>query len=130
MKQPTIGQFCWNELATNDVRKAKDFYAKVLGWEFKEIQSDDMTYTLIRSSDMECGGIWQIPTEQKEHIPPHWMAYILVQDVHETLEKAKKHGAAEVKGITAAGDMGQFAIIMDPTSAHIAFWEPNNKAAK
>jgi predicted enzyme related to lactoylglutathione lyase len=126
MNLPTVGQFCWNELATNDVHKAKDFYSKVLGWEFKEIKSDDMVYTLIRSSDKECGGIWQIPADQKENIPPHWMTYISVHDVKETLEKAKKHGATEVKGVTQAGDMGSFAIIMDPTGAHIAFWEPTN----
>lgn len=125
MNLPSIGQFCWNELATNDVHQAKEFYSNLLGWEFREIQSDDMTYTLICSGDKQCGGIWQIPKEQKEHIPPHWMAYILVNNVKETLEKAIKHGATEVKGVTQAGDMGSFAIIMDPVGAHIAFWEPN-----
>lgn len=125
MNLPTTGQFCWNELATNDVHKAKEFYRKLLGWEFKDIQSDNMTYTLIRAKDNECGGIWQIPKEQHEHIPPHWMSYILVDNIQEMLEQAIKHGATEVKGVTQAGDMGHFAIIMDPTGAHIAFWEPN-----
>ncbi|MFT4058071.1 MAG: VOC family protein [Legionella sp.] len=125
MNLPSKGQFCWNELATNDVQRAKEFYSKLLDWEFKEIKSDDMTYTLIRSGNKECGGIWQIPNDQKANIPPHWMAYILVDNVQKTLEQAKKHGATEVKGVTQAGDMGHLAIIMDPTGAHIAFWEPN-----
>ena len=123
MSQPTIGQFCWNELATTDVNKAKDFYGNVFGWQFQEIKSDEMSYTVVKANDKDFAGIWQIPNDQQKEISPHWMAYILVSNVNETLEKAKQHGAKEVKGVTQAGDMGQFAIIMDPTGAHTAFWE-------
>ncbi|VEB34123.1 glyoxalase/bleomycin resistance protein [Legionella sainthelensi] len=123
MSQHSIGQFCWNELATADVKKSKEFYSQLLGWHYKEIHSDEMTYTIIQSGDKEIAGIWQIPTDQQNTIPPHWMAYILVNNVAETLKKAKQHGAQEIKGVTHVGDMGLFAIIKDPTGAHIAFWE-------
>lgn len=123
MSQSPMNQFCWNELATADVKKAKEFYSKVLGWQFKEINSGEMTYTLIQANDKEFAGIWQIPTNQQNEIPPHWMAYILVNDVADTLAKAKQNGAQEIKGVTHAGDMGLFAIIKDPTGAHVAFWE-------
>jgi predicted enzyme related to lactoylglutathione lyase len=123
MTQPAIGAFCWNELATSDLNKAKEFYSKVLGWQFREIKSEEMTYTIVKSKDQDIAGIWQIPTDQQKVIPPHWMAYILVEDVKEALAKAKQHGAQEIKGITQAGDMGLFAIIVDPTGAHLAFWE-------
>ncbi|CAM2963553.1 glyoxalase/bleomycin resistance protein [Legionella steigerwaltii] len=128
MSQDSMGQFCWNELATADVNKAKDFYSKVLGWHFKEIHSDEMmTYTLIQTKDKDVGGIWQIPANQQKEIPPHWMAYILVNNVADTLAKAKQNGAKEVKGVTHVGEMGLFAIIQDPTGAHIAFWETHSK---
>lgn len=123
MSEVSMGQFCWNELATADVGKAKDFYSKVLGWKFKEISTGEMTYTLIHNNDREFAGIWQIPNDLQNEIPPHWMAYILVNDVAETLEKAKQNGAQEMKEVTPVGDMGLFAIIKDPTGAHIAFWE-------
>lgn len=123
MTEATVGQFCWNELATPDVNKAKDFYGKVFGWQFREHKMDGMTYTLIKSKDKEFAGIWQIPTEQQKEIPPHWMAYILVADVAAALEKAKQHGAKEIKEVTQAGEMGRFAIIVDPTGAHLALWE-------
>ena len=128
MSENTFSQFCWNELATADVNKAKDFYSKVLGWQFKEIQSPEMTYTIVQANNKEMAGIWQIPKDQQDHIPPHWMAYILVKNVADTLQKAKQNGAKEVKGVTQAGEMGQFAIIQDPTGAHIAFWEPTSKS--
>lgn len=124
MSEHSSGQFCWNELATVDVNKAKEFYSKVLGWEFKEIHAGEMLYTIVKSNNKEIAGIWQIPKEQMNEIPPHWMAYILVDNVENTLEKAKKNGAQEIKGVTQAGEMGLFAIIQDPTGAHVAFWEP------
>ncbi len=126
MMQPVAGQFCWNELATPNTQEAKDFYSKVFGWQFTEIKSPDMTYTLIKLNDRDIGGMWQIPTEQQAHIPPHWMAYILVDDARKALDKAKQHGAQEVKGITQAGDMGLFAIITDPSGAHVALWQSLN----
>ena len=118
-----IGQFCWNELATPDVNTAKQFYSKVFGWQFKDLHSEDMTYTIVSCDGQEMAGIWQIPKEAQEQIPPHWMAYILVGDAAESLRKAKEHGAQEIKGVTPAGDMGRFAIITDPTGAHVALWE-------
>ncbi|KTC89621.1 VOC family protein [Fluoribacter dumoffii] len=123
MSQHSMGQFCWNELATADVQKAKEFYSKVLGWKFKEIHSGDMTYTIVQIDDKDIAGIWQIPTKQQNEIPPHWMAYILVDNAADTLAKAKQNGAEEIKEVTHVGDMGLFAIIKDPTGAHIAFWE-------
>lgn len=127
MTQQSLGQFCWNELATNDMHAAKDFYSKVLGWKFKEIQSEDMTYIIIQLNDKDIGGIWQISKNQQDHIPPHWMTYVLVNNVEETLTKAKQHGAQEIKGVTHVGNMGRFAIITDPTGAHLAFWESQEK---
>lgn len=123
MTQASMGQFCWNELATPNSKKAKEFYGDVFGWQFKDIDMGDMTYTVIKAQDKEFAGIWQIPGDQLHEIPPHWMAYILVPDVATALKKAKQHGAEEVKGVTQAGDMGRFAIIIDPTGAHLALWE-------
>lgn len=123
MDAPKIGEFCWNELATPNVKAAKDFYGKVLGWEFTDHDMGDMTYTMIKRGAKEFGGIWQIPNDQKNEIPPHWMGYILVDDVESTLTKAKNEGATVKMPVTPAGDFGRFAIIVDPTGAHIAFWQ-------
>lgn len=125
MAKPTTGngEFCWNELATPDVAKAKDFYGKVFGWQFKDHKMEEMTYTLVKSKDQEFAGMWQIPADQRNKIPPHWMAYILVEDVTAALGKAKQHGAQVVKDVTQVEEMGKFAIIVDPTGAHVAFWE-------
>lgn len=117
------GEFCWNELSTPDVKKAKEFYSKMFDWKFDDIQTEHMTYTLIKSHDKEFAGMWQIPTDQQKQIPPHWLAYIAVEDVAATLKKAQQNGAHVIMDVTEISGKGSFAIITDPTGAHIAFWE-------
>lgn len=122
-EMPQAGEFCWNELATTDVQAAKDFYGKLFGWEFTDHEIGDMTYTMIHLKGKEFAGIWSIPKDKEQQIPPHWMAYILVENVDQSLEKAKKYGASVMKPAANVGDMGRFAIIQDPTGAHIALWQ-------
>lgn len=121
------GEFVWNELATTNVQGAKDFYGKVFGWEFVDKKMDDMTYTMIKKGDNEFGGIWAIPPAQQSQIPPHWLAYILVDNVEQSLEKSRQNGATVVKPVQKAGDMGLFAVIKDPAGAHVALWQSLKK---
>lgn len=123
MNTPKNGEFCWNELATTDVKSAKLFYENLLGWEYVERDVDGMTYTMIKGKDDSFGGIWQIPTEQKDEIPPHWMGYILVDNVDDIATKAKQLGATIKMPSTQVGDFGRMLLIVDPTGAHIAFWQ-------
>jgi len=125
--QPKAGEFCWNELATANVQGAKDFYGKVFGWQFTDHDMGDMTYTMIKHNNKECAGIWSIPKDKEKQIPPHWLAYILVDNLDKSLEKALQHGASVVKPATNAGDFGRFAVITDPTGAHVALWQPVRK---
>ncbi len=89
------GEFCWNELATTNVKAAKEFYSKSFGWEFSDHPMGDATYTMVKCGDKEFAGMWQIPHDQEKQITPHWMSYILVDNLVQSIEKVKKHGANE-----------------------------------
>lgn len=130
-EQPKVGGFCWTELATSNVQAAKDFYGSIFGWKFSDHDMGDMTYTMIKlneKDDKEFGGMWAIPKEQEKHIPPHWMSYILVANIDESLEKARKQGASIVRDVANVGNSGRFAIITDPTGAHVALWQSTQNA--
>lgn len=127
MSEPKVGQFCWNELATSNLQAAKDFYGKVFGWKFLSHDMGDTTYTMIQQDNKDFAGIWSIPKDKEKEIPPHWMAYILVENIDESLEKARANGATIIKPTANAGDMGLFAVITDPTGAHIALWQALRK---
>lgn len=117
------GDFCWNELATSSPEEAKKFYGELLGWTFTDHNTGECTYTMIQNKDNTFGGMWHIPAEKQKEIPPHWMGYILVDNLEETLEKAQKLGATVKMPITPVGEMGRFIVVVDPTGAHIAFWQ-------
>src|SRR5947207_8428694 len=121
---PKPGEFCWNELMTGDTKKAKSFYSSLLGWKSKDMDmGEDMTYTLFSNAEKDIGGLMAIPKDQAAHIPPHWMSYISVENLDETVKQAKNLGAEIKCPPKDVGDFGRFAIIVDPTGAHIAFWQ-------
>jgi uncharacterized protein len=123
--KPMQGEICWNELMTPDAAKAKKFYGELFGWKFEDSDmGNNKTYTMFKTGgDKHGGGMMQIPHEQKDNIPPHWMAYICCDDLEKTVEKAKTLGAKITMPKTLVGDFGAFAVIEDPTGAHIAFWQ-------
>jgi uncharacterized protein len=123
------GEFVWTELATPNAQKTKEFYQQVFGWKFddQKMGDTDMTYTMIKKGDKEFAGVWEIPDSLKSQIPSHWLSYILVDDVEKSLEKAKQNGAEVVKSAQKVGDKGVFAIIKDPTGAHVGLWQTFKK---
>ena len=122
--QSKTGEFCWNELITGDVAKAKEFYGKLLGWEHEDVNMGEFTYTLFKQGDKQVCGMMQSP---QAGTPPHWMSYISVADIQAALKKAKSLGAEEVVPVTPVGDFGKLFVVKDPTGAHIAFWESLKK---
>lgn len=120
---PNVGEFCWNELVTSDTKKAKDFYTSVLGWETKDLDVEGTTYTMFTTEDRGFGGIMQTSSDNEGQASSHWINYIRVKDLTETLEKATKLGASILKPETLIPEKGRFVTIIDPTGAEIAFWE-------
>jgi hypothetical protein len=78
---------------------------------------------MVKRGDNEFAGIWEIPDDQQKAIPPHWMSYILVDNLEQSLEKIKKLGASIKVPVTKVREFGHFAVITDPTGAHVALWE-------
>jgi uncharacterized protein len=116
------GEFCWNELMTADVKKAKAFYQSLFGWEMEDHDMGNGVYTMLKQGETGIGGMMQIP-KGREHIPPHWMSYIYVENLDESVKKAKSLGAKIKVEITSIADYGKFAVIEDPTGAYIALWQ-------
>jgi predicted enzyme related to lactoylglutathione lyase len=105
----TEGAFCWNELATRDVEKAKDFFGKLLGWTF---ESSGDNYTMIKNKGRSNGGIIQM-SEEWGDTPPNWTVYFTVADVEVAAAKAESLGGKLVMPI-GSGDGMRWAIISDP----------------
>lgn len=123
-KMPKHGQFCWMELATNNLEMCKKFYAELFGWNFAKSDAAGMVYYEFGTNEKEetCGGIWEMNGEQcggseGGEMPPHWMNYIAVEDVDASVSKVWELGGKVCVPPTDIPNVGRFAVINDPTGA-------------
>ena len=121
MKDPfkTHGAFSWNELMTTDPAAAKEFYGKLLGWEMEDMNMEQMTYTVVKAGGDGIGGIMSLPPEDSG-APPHWGAYITVDNVDETVQAAETMGGKIMMPPRDIPGVGRFAVIQDPQGAFIS----------
>ncbi|NNE98886.1 MAG: VOC family protein [Pyrinomonadaceae bacterium] len=120
MEMPKHGEICWTELSTSDLEAAKSFYSALFGWEYKESDSTEMEYTEIHlGGEKQFGGMYKKPPEMSE-VPSHWMSYISVDDIDDSLQKATENGGTVVVPATDIPGTGRFGMITDPTGATIA----------
>jgi uncharacterized protein len=113
------------ELQTQDLEKAKLFYGQLFGWKLEDIpMSDGGTYTMINVGQGTGGGMLQNLNPQ---LPPHWLAYVGVDDIHAATTRAKALGATIAHGVMEVGDYGWLSVIIDPTGAALAMWQAKGK---
>jgi uncharacterized protein len=109
------------ELNTTDVAKSKEFYGKLFDWTLEDMpMGGDETYTLIKVGQGTGGGMMKHPMPGA---PSAWLAYVAVDNIHASTEKARSLGAKVLKDVTEVPNMGSFSILMDPTGAAIALWQ-------
>jgi predicted enzyme related to lactoylglutathione lyase len=115
------------ELNTTDPQKAKDFYSNLFSWKLEDMEMEHgMTYTMIQPGEGTGGGLMQ---QMMPGAPSAWLAYVVVDDVRASTEKAKSLGARVMKDVTEVPGMGWFSIIVDPTGAMLGLWT-NAKAGE
>jgi uncharacterized protein len=120
---PKHGEFCWTEIATNDLPQAKNFYSNVFGWNFKQGSTDEMEYPEFSVGDeYPMGGMYAITKEMcGENLPPpHFMSYISVDNVDDSTNKAKELGGSVIKEPSEIPNVGRFSIVQDPTGGVVA----------
>ena len=117
MSKELHGTFCWNELMTNDVKKATDFYSQLFGWtlETKDLP-DGNQYHMFSMGDIPAGGMMEIQKEWGE-VPPNWLVYFAVENCDESLEKVTSMGGKVEVPAMDAPDVGRFGVISDPQGA-------------
>jgi predicted enzyme related to lactoylglutathione lyase len=120
-EKPSHGEFCWNELATSDAAGAKRFYTELLGWTLKEGDAAPMAYTEIVVGDKHVGGIYQSgPEFGGGDTPPHWMAYVSVDEVDAAARRVGELGGKVRVPPMDIPHVGRFCVITDPQGASLA----------
>lgn len=110
---------CWVELATRDIKRARDFYTGVFGWETKESTTGPMPYIEFGAGGQHRGGLLQMG-EDWAGIPPHWMVYFMSPDTDSAVAKLKELGGQVKRGPFDIPHVGRIAVVADPQGAHFA----------
>lgn len=119
------GAFCWLDLGTTDVAAARAFYGALLGWTFEEGGDPQHPYWLARIDGLDVCGLYTLMPEQlQQGVPPHWLSYVSCDNAADTSALAAKHGGQVVMGPMDVMDKGRMSVIMDPTGAMFAIWQP------
>jgi predicted enzyme related to lactoylglutathione lyase len=112
------GSFCWNELLTRDMEKAKAFYGDLIGWTYEKHEPSPTDYYLIQAKSGMNGGIMKM-TEEFGDAPPHWSVYFAVSDTDAIAKRVAELGG----GVTVPPfdtPVGKIAVLADPQGAHFS----------
>ncbi len=112
--------FCWLELTTEDLAKAREFYGKLFDWQIDPAPQMPQTYQFIQTGAEPGGGMLKTPMPG---VPTAWTVYVLVEDVAAAAAQAKELGASILVEETPVKGHGWFAVIQDPQGAVLGLWQ-------
>jgi uncharacterized protein len=119
------GTFYWNELNTRDPGRAREFYGSTLGWTFEKMpMPGGGAYHIAKQDGKPVAGIFDTSSPDFTDIPPHWLAYIAVDNIDERVAAAKKAGAQVTREPFDVEGVGRIAILMDAVGAAIGWMTP------
>ncbi len=109
------GDFGWAELGTSDIGGARAFYGENFGWKTGEpMPMPEGVYHMFVKGEGPIAGLYTKPAEMPVSA---WTFYINVEDVDETVAKAKALGGKVLVGPQTVPNMVTFAILTDPQGA-------------
>jgi hypothetical protein len=119
------GTFCWNELMTRDVGRAKAFYRDAIGWSFEPMpMAGGRTDWCAMLEGQPVAGIFPLDAPEFDGVPESWMSYLAVDEVDKRVAKAVKAGAKLMKPIFDVPGVGRIAILMEPGGAGVGWMTP------
>ena len=118
-----INDWIWDELWTSDPSAALGFYGGLFPYQSavvtKTITGD---YHLLSSGGQPRAGVMKL---EAADVRPHWVPFIRVADVKETVARAVAAGASVLIEPSQTTRGGLAALLLDPTSAPIIIQEYN-----
>jgi uncharacterized protein len=121
-ERPKHGEICWQELNTQNLGAAIEFYNGMFGWTLEQAKTTEMPYKEIHFGEKAVGGMMEINDywgENWQKIPSAWMTYIAVDDIAESVEKIKQFGGSVCVEPFDAPGVGKMSVVSDPSG--IAF---------
>jgi predicted enzyme related to lactoylglutathione lyase len=122
MGEATTTKFVWYDLMATDPERSRTFFTELFGWTTEDRDMGPMgTYTMLIAGQQAIGGL--VPLQDAPDVPPHWIGYVLVDDVDAAGDRATRAGGALCVPGTDIPGVGRFSVITDPDGAVVSpFW--------
>lgn len=118
------GQFCWINILSADLPRAKEFFSTVLGWTWFDMAGIGFG---IRVDGKDMGGLFDLNSPQTPPgTPPVMGVMVKVESADKTAERVKALGG-QVKMVMDVFDAGRMAVCHDPNGAQFDVWEPKKQ---
>ena len=118
-EEPLTGKVIWNDLITEDLAAARQFYSGLFGWTFEDaVERDGGEYIVARDGEIYVAGILAIAPRQDGQKLTRWLPYLSVDDVDTAIGRGKAGGgtvAVDARDVS----LGRVAAIIDPEGAVI-----------
>ena len=107
------GKFVWADLVTDDVPAARNFYAGLFGWSFRDFGG----YLVAYNDDRPLAGMFQRPRPKDQSAQPRWLGYISVPDVAQARRAVTAAGGEVVVEPRKFPKRGEQAVFLDADGA-------------
>ena len=115
-----VGKLIFVELVTPDLAVAKQFYAGLFGWTFRDIQAGGTEYAEAFLDGRPVAGLIHKNVPANEHRQPAWLSFFAVSDVDAAKKVALQNAAKVLFEPHSIPDRGREAVFADPQGAVFA----------
>lgn len=117
VEQVPAGGWYWNELSTQDPKRALAFYESVFAFAHDEMAMPQGTYYILKQDDKPRAGLVK---SMQATAPSMWLQYVAVDDCDASAAQAESLGAKLFVPPSDIPGIGRFALFADPQGAMLA----------
>lgn len=114
------GAPCWVSLMAHDLPAAQEFYASVLGWEYKPGFQGEGNYAVATAHGTPVAGLGA--TARTMGFPVSWTAYFAADSADKAADRVRERSATVAVGPIEFGK-GRVVWAADPEDAVFGIWE-------
>ena len=109
------GKFVWNDLLTDDVETAREFYGQLFGWTFTQ----QGRYTVVQSEGRNIGGMVELKADPQQPSVARWLCTLSIADVDAAVALVIDEGGTVNEGPLELLNRGRGALVRDPQGAQL-----------
>jgi uncharacterized protein len=117
-----LGAPCWVDLASSDLGRALEFYAKIFGWTFESAGPDYGGYVNAAKDGHPVAGL--MANNPQWQSPDGWNTYFHTADINATVSALTAAGGSSCIPPMEVPAKGFMSMATDPSGASFGLWQP------